>query len=513
MEDSRSDEEGIGTIRRRMATGTAWMLAARVFDRLIGLLSISILARLLDPSDFGLLALAWVAIGLIRMLSAFGPGAAVIRDQNAKPWHYDTAWTLRIVRGVVIVCILLIISAPTAVYFNEPRIEGIIYCLSISVAIESFVNIGVIDFRKHLRFDREVTYTLAVRFSSAAFTVLIVALWPSYWSLVAGAIARSFIRLTLSYALHDFRPKLSVRGISSIFEFSKWVFVSNTISSISNRLPVLVLGRAVGVDLLAIFTLAQEISTISTRDLQAPVRRVLFPGFSILASTPDLLVRTFIDSFSLTLLIGLPLSAGIVILAPDIVLLILGEKWIAAIPILKILGIGGVIQSFMVGSQPIYLATNRPQINALLAGLKILMLAPALVLGVHWAGVFGAAWALLFVSIIVLVLDLTVISRSLNIPVRSVLSMVWRIVVATSIMGPAVYFIRKSALTDDLTSDPMVFAGLVATGIVFYFIVLFSLWRISGRPSGPETTLLEAFMRLLNKIPKRSFKQEPRAKS
>ena len=76
-ETSGVGENGDGMIGRRMAKGAAWMLAARFFDRITGLISISILARLLNPSDFGLLALAWAVIGLIRMLSAFGPRPAL----------------------------------------------------------------------------------------------------------------------------------------------------------------------------------------------------------------------------------------------------------------------------------------------------------------------------------------------------------------------------------------------------------------------------------------------------
>ena len=483
-------ENGDGMIGRRMAKGAAWMLAARFFDRITGLISISILARLLNPSDFGLLALAWAVIGLIRMLSAFGPGAALIRDQKAQLWHYDTAWTLRLIRGAIVIFVLLIVAGPAAAYFEDPRVEEIIYWLSLSVAIESFVNIGVIDFRKHLKFNSEIAYTLGVRISSAAVTILIVAIWPSFWSLVAGAIARSIIRLGLSYALHKFRPKLSMRGFSRIFEFSKWVFVSSTISSITTRLPVIVLGRVVGAEIIALFTLAQEISTIATRDIHAPVRRVLFPGFSKVALVHDKLIQVYLDAFSLTLLIGLPLAAGIVVVAPDIVILVLGEKWIAAIPILKILGLVGVVQSFRVGSQPVYLATNRPRMNALFAGVELFLLAPALIVGVHWDGVFGAAWALLVISFLVLILDFVVASKLLKIGAFGYFSIGWRIVVATSIMASFVFFVRQNVLNSELISDPIVFFGLVAAGVVQYFAILFLLWWISGRPTGPESIVV-----------------------
>lgn len=469
------------------------MIAARVGDRLIGILSLSILARLLEPSDFGLLALAWTSIALIQMFGAFGLGFALIRKQDAERWHYDTAWTLKLIRGTVIVCLLLIVAKPAATFFHDPRIESIVYWLSLSVVFDSFVNIGVVDFRKHLNFEREVTYTLSVRFASALVTVLIVALWPTYWALVVGAILRSVIQLVLSYALHSFRPRFSLRGFHDIFGFSKWVFVSNTLSSIKARAPVLVLGHATGAEVLAFFTLANEVSNLPTRDLQAPVGRALFPGFSKLASERTVLVRTFLDSFALTLSVGLPLSIGIAVLAPEIVNVILGERWAAAIPILRVLALIGIVRSFTIGNQPIYFAVNRPRIVAALTGMELSLLAPTLLWGIHWAGAVGAAWALLFVSVVVLLVDYIVIANVLGISFGNILSFNWRIVTATLFMGLAIFVAREVILNMHSAGAATVLIALIVLGPLLYISTLFSLWRFSGRPTGPEA-LVMAFL-------------------
>ena len=137
------------------------MLGFRLAQRGIGLLSTVVLARLLVPEDFGLVAMAMAIYGLVDLLSQFGFDTALIHKQDADRRHYDTAWTLNLVFRTL--CgLLLIIAAPLgASLLEEPRLEAVIYVIAIVSLVQGFENIGIVAFRKDFHFNMEFHFRIA----------------------------------------------------------------------------------------------------------------------------------------------------------------------------------------------------------------------------------------------------------------------------------------------------------------------------------------------------------------
>ena len=136
---------------RRMAKGAAWMIALRIAVRGVGVVSMIILARLLVPADFGLVAIATALAGALAAMSEFGFQVALIQNQAADRRHYDTAWTLGLIRGFVVAGALVIAAGPLAAMFSDPRLEPILLLLAGSAIVLAFENIGVVDFRKEVK--------------------------------------------------------------------------------------------------------------------------------------------------------------------------------------------------------------------------------------------------------------------------------------------------------------------------------------------------------------------------
>ncbi|TMQ29638.1 MAG: lipopolysaccharide biosynthesis protein, partial [Nitrospirae bacterium] len=141
-----------------MARGAGWMVMLRMADRVLGVISLGILARMLLPEHFGLVALAGSLGGLLEILSELSVELALIRGSQSDRRLYDSAWTIKIVRGLVVSVILLLLAPTVARFFAEPRIEVVVYYLALASFILSFENIGVVEFRKHLAFEKEFTY-------------------------------------------------------------------------------------------------------------------------------------------------------------------------------------------------------------------------------------------------------------------------------------------------------------------------------------------------------------------
>lgn len=172
----------------RVAAGAAWMVAVKLLERLIGILSVVILARLLVPADFGLVAMATAIIAVVELLSAFSFDAALIRSQQAARADYDTAWTLNVILAAV--CALLIAAAafPAGAFYSDARLGPVMLWLSLATCIRGFENVGVIEFRKELQLHREFQLLLAKRLAVFAATVSVALATRSHWALVLGIL-------------------------------------------------------------------------------------------------------------------------------------------------------------------------------------------------------------------------------------------------------------------------------------------------------------------------------------
>src|SRR5687768_2663069 len=128
------------SLGRSMAEGAGWSVALRLADRVIGLVSLSILARLLLPEDFGLVALAVSFIALVEMFGQFGVELALIRNQHAGREQYDGAWSINIMTAAGVSLALVLLASSAANFFQEPRLEAIVYWLALAHVIRSLEN-------------------------------------------------------------------------------------------------------------------------------------------------------------------------------------------------------------------------------------------------------------------------------------------------------------------------------------------------------------------------------------
>ncbi|MEM7044548.1 MAG: oligosaccharide flippase family protein, partial [Pseudomonadota bacterium] len=136
------------SLKRQIAAGAVWLISGRLVVRLIGLSSTIILARLLAPEDFGLIALAMGFVALLNVMSAFSFDLALIADQKAGRAEYDAAWSMGLIKGIVGAGALLLAADPAGAYFDDPRLTPIFQVLALFILLRGFENIGTVDFRK-----------------------------------------------------------------------------------------------------------------------------------------------------------------------------------------------------------------------------------------------------------------------------------------------------------------------------------------------------------------------------
>jgi len=493
---SSSDDRNMSApfdIARAMAKGTGWTVGTQLTIQGIAMLSTMILARLLVPADFGLVALATALSAALHAISEFSFDLALIQNQSAARREYDTAWTLSICRNAILAGALAAGAGLIASSFGDERLAPVVYWLALATFLTGFQNIAVVDFRKDLAFHRDLVFMVVGKLGPTVITVPLAFIWRDYWALVAGIVAGSAFRVALSFAMHNYRPRISFDRWRDLVHFSKWLLIGNLCGFIYGRGSTFILGKILGASAVGVFTLSSEIAGIATTNLLMPLRRAILPGYAKLATDVERLHDVFVDIFGVVFLVSAPLTLGIGLVADPLVRITLGEQWLSAIPLIQILCVADFLQLINAGASPIYIATGRPHYTAVLFAGSAIAMVPLLIFATEQAGVVGAAYATLAITALSAALDLILLNRLLRLSMSRLLAGCWRSIISVTMMVAAVAGLQALwPASESLSNAWSMLATDVAVGGLIYSAFGFTLWFVAGRPRGAERHLYEA---------------------
>lgn len=475
-----------------MASGAIWMVLALLVQRLLGLVSTLILARVLIPHDFGIVAMAMSFVALLEMLGAFGFDVALIQKQTTDRRYWDTVWTLEIIVGLVIAGAMIAGSPLVAAFFKEPALVGVVSVLAIGSVAQGFQNIGLVAFRTEMRFDREFRFLTAKKLIAFGVTVPLAIILDSYWALVIGQTVSRIAGTALSFWVHPYRPRPSLGAWRELFHFSKWMLLVAFVSYLKERSSDWVIGRTAGPAALGAFNVSYELASLPSTELMAPINRAVFPAYAQLAKeSPEALRREYLSVIGMIVLMAVPAILGIAATAPLLVPVLLGPNWSQAVPVLMLLGFFGFTNVIQSNAQAAYLALGRADIPAKLITLHVVVQLCALIPLTYKYGVVGAAAAYLITAAVMIPMSLGVVLRMLKISIGAFLAKIWRPVAAATVMYFAVHeYLRYSADAADLPG-PLHLLLAIALGAVVYLAGTWLLWVACRRPSGAEQAALE----------------------
>jgi O-antigen/teichoic acid export membrane protein len=480
----------------RIAVAAGWMIAFRWIDRLIGLASIALLARLLAPVDFGIVGYAVLIIGFLELFSGLATDQELIRHQQTDRARFDAAWTMNLLKGIVL-CVGMILLAPLAAdFFSEPRAQAVMYVLAAQPLLHALENVGTAEFQRDLAFDREFRFLLVPRLAGTLATVVLAFALRDYWALVAGTLLREAVRVAASYRMHPFRPRLAFAQIPAIFRFSRWMVLQNLASGLCEHVPRLVVGRAFEASWLALYNVSKEVAYLAKTEVAAPIRRVLYPVVSQMSGRADRIGDVLVGATGMFSLLTLPVSLGIALVAADFVPLFLGSKWVSAVGILQPLCIAAAIQALDTNGHIAYMATNRAHLAAAAGFVRLLLMVALMAAFVPHLGAAGVAYAIAASSGLLLLGDYVVTPRVLGVRTRSFLAVVWRPLVAVLVMVGIVVLVRGQLPSPQSASGHLLsLAASAAAGAIVYIATVFGLWRVAGSPDGAERRVLAALAR------------------
>lgn len=464
-----------GDLAGRTVRGVLWNYGSFALSKTVVLVATAILARLLAPEEFGIVAVATVAVAFLTVLQDLGLGPALIQRRGDIEQATNVVFTLNLLLGVSLTGVVYLIAPFVAAFFHEPAATPLLRVLGLTFTVEALGAVHLVRLQRELRFGRVFVPDVGRSIVKGAVSIGLAVAGAGAWSLILGQLAGVVTGVVLSWAVFPWRPRLEIDAALArqLISFGLPLFGVEFMWVLFVNLDYVIIGRQLGSAALGIYTLAYRLPELLVLSLMTVVNRVAFPAFSTMQQEKEGLRRGFLAAIHYVVLITFPLSVGLAIAADPIVRVTLGSDWLEAIPVLRVLAIFVLVSSFINADGDVYKAVGRPGILLKLAVFHLALLIPALLVGVQF-GLVGVAVGHLFATVITRAVRTVVVSRFLGIPVRLIVSQ-WR---SAAIGGVAVAVMAGAAmyLTAD-GSDLLSLSVTVAAGAFGYGAVLMTLER------------------------------------
>lgn len=410
------------SLGRASAGSALWNGATFGVSKFVVLITTLILARLLAPEDFGLVAIGLVVIGYLEFVNDFGVSAAVIQRRDDSDHTASVAFWVNLAIGVVLT-LLGVVTAPwLAAVFNEPQATSIIRVLSLSFIITSIGAIHAARVQRELRFKRRVIPETAKGVAKGAVSITLAVAGFGAWSLVWGQLAGALVAAVLYWRAFPWRPapifdRDTARGVLS---FGSQMTLVGLLGGLHKNVDYLIVGRRLGARDLGLYTMAFRLPQLLIESIVNVTGQVIFPALASVQNERDRLRRALQRVLGATGLLVVPLGAGLALTADPFVRTFYGERWHAAIPVMQLLAVYTLAENVSKPCGDLYKAMGRPGILNRLGVVKLAVTVPLLVIAVSH-GIVWVAAAQLAAAIVLTAIRFGLAARIVGVPLGDVL--------------------------------------------------------------------------------------------
>jgi PST family polysaccharide transporter len=470
------------SLGKQVVQGAMWNYGGFLVSKGLLFVATLILARILSPSEFGLVGMALLVITALDILRDFGIGASLIYRQRDGQAAANLAFLLSAVIGVMLFVGNWLLAPFVTVFFktNGPEetatVTGLVQVLGFSLL---FAGLGstqdallqkAIDYRR--RMIPEVGRTLIKGVLQVALALAGFGVWSLVWGQVIGEACATILLWTVS----SWRPTrlLDRTLLRPMVNYGTQIMMVGGLGWLVADIDYLIIGRFLGDAALGLYTLAFRIPELIIRNLAQAVSNVAFPVAARFQEDKAAMRHAYLTMQHYMLAILAPLGFGLFAVTPSLIHILFQDKWEPAIPVMELLSIYMVLSGISHWPGVVYKAVGRPDILNRLSFLKLVLLAPTLWWAATTYGIVGVGWGQVAVRVVVILIDMWTVSRFVQISMRANLQAIWPPLAASAIMAAAV---RLVFLLDPRESSIPLLAVAIITGGAVYAGALWLLDR------------------------------------
>lgn len=475
-----------------MARASLWISGARGIVNVLSIVSTIVVARLLTPADFGLVALGTSMLAIFAAITELSLSSALIHIKEPTDEHYDAAWTLGVLRAIVMAIILAGIGPIAADFYDEPRLFGVMLFLAISVIIGGITNPKLIVFQKKLLFRQafwiEVVRNIVVVFS----TIVLAVIFRTYWAILAGILIGQVVYTAMSYVFISYFPRIGWRKFKELWSFSLWLSLGQTVNAITFRIDHLMVGGFLGTTTLGHYTVGSNLAVAPTRESTRPLVKSLFPAFSLIAEDARRLRRAYQRAQTTAMALALPAGVGFALIADPFVRLSMGPSWAPAIPVVQVIATAHGLLTLANLASPLAMSLGRTRLLFNRTLQMFLIRVPLLACGMYFWGLPGLLVARAIAGLVSLAAYLFMVRSLIGLTMIQQVRANGRCI-ASCLAMIGVVLALQAALPEehDTASLTIALLGSIIAGGMAYVGATATLWIMMNKPHGPETEAID----------------------
>lgn len=480
-----------GEIGKRTAAAAVWLVSVRLLTKSIDFIALLVLARLLTPADFGLVAIAMTLIFIVEAVLELPINQALVRQPVITQSQLDTAFTLAVLRGLILAALLALAAYPFSFIYGDRRLVGLVLALGWAPLLRGLMSPKLAVYARQIDFRRDFIIDLSGKIVSLAVSIVLAWQTHSYWALVLGTVVTPLVMMITSYLVAPYMPRLSLRDWSIFAGFAGWSTVTQMLSALSWQADRLILGRFATRQQLGTFTLANDLSYIPELALIKPIMRPLMSAFAHVGDNPERLRHAYQRASIALLAVGSPVMLGLCLLADPVVRLMLGGKWLLAIPILQILPLSLIPPLLSAPFWSLAMAAGRPRLYTWQTLVDLVVRSALLLVGAMMAGVSGVIVGRILASLLSAISAAWCVRSITGASVFRQFGAAWRVALAGAALSGGVYLLRPLAEGQAGIALALAVGLAAAVGGLLYITTLFAAWRLAGAPDGVESWCID----------------------
>lgn len=403
-------------LKNKVVKGVIWSTIQSGGSQVISFVVFLVLARLLEPETYGLVALASIFLAFVQVFLDQGFVDAIIQREKLDLEHLDTAFWTSLGISLLLTIFVIASAEPVANLFNQQQLVLIIRWLSLSFLFSALKGVQVAILSRKFAFKALATRSLIANLIGGTVGIAMAFRGFGVWSLVCQQLINGLVDVLVLWTVSDWRPgfNVSVKHFKELFSFGINVMGFNALNFFNRRGDDLLIGYFLGPVALGYYTVAYRLLLVMTQVLVTTTSKVAAPTFSRLQQEPERLRRAFYTATQLSSLITFPISLCVAVLAPELVQCFFGSKWTPSIPVMQVLAFIVPIHLILFYNSSVIMALGKPSWRLRIHCINVLVNVVAFALVVRW-GVVAVAAAYVIRGYLLLPISLWALNKLISI--------------------------------------------------------------------------------------------------
>lgn len=453
--------------RRTIFNSFIWKFLEKSLSQIVSFGVTIILARILLPSDYGTVALITVFINLSNVVIDGGLNAALIQKKDADDKDFSTILYVSLVIALLLYIVLFILAPTIATFYSQPQLINVVRVFSITLFLSAFNSVQRAYISKHMLFKKLFWVSLLATIGSGIIGIILAELGFGVWALVIHHLSSISIVSIVMWFTVKWRPLLvfSRKSFVGLFNYGWKIFVTNFLTSLFVNVRSLIIGKMYAPSTLAFFDRGKQLPSLVMDNINVSIQTVLFPALSDEQDDRNRVRSMVSRSIKTSSLIIFPLLVGLFVTAKPLVLFLLTDKWLSAVPYVQIFCMAYLLMPMQIANMEAVKSLGYSNITLKLEIIKKILEITILIISIKY-GALAIAFGVVIYNFICLFINLYPNIHLLDYGLKQQLSDVIPQLIVSLVMGFCIYWIQFLNLPNIL-----VLIGQVISGVIIYWLI------------------------------------------